>query len=151
MSFWNCYDWRVNGMCQASTSRLSWRSPIPNLELSQEHVLQAHMFFTCSPWSPNLLHILPSGMAGFHNLWSPGMCVCVPPNVPRHLLWQVCPWLTRYHHHRLCPLLIFYALSIIKNVKNRFFCSQYSVQGISWNIDVTSFCSQYYEIYKYRC
>ena len=75
---------------------------------------------------------------------------CLAPNVPRHLLWQVCPWLTRYHRHRLCPLLIFYALSVMKNMKNRFFCSQYSVQWISWNIDVTSFCSQYYEIYKYR-
>ena len=104
-----------------------------------------------SRFSPNLLHVLPSGMAGFHSLWSPGMCICLPPNVPRHLLWQVCPWLTRYHHHRLCPLLMFYAPSIKKYMTNRFFCSQYSVQRISWNIDVTSFCSQYYEIYKYRC
>ena len=83
---------------------------------------------TLLEWS-NLLHVLPSGMEGFHNLWSPGMCVCLLPNVPRHLIWHVCPWLTRYHHHRLF-FLIFYALSIIKSM---------------------SFCSQYYEIYKYRC
>ena len=111
----------------------------------------AYVFSMFSMFSPNLLQVLPSGMAGFHSFWSPGMCICLPPNVPRHLLWQVCPWLTRYHHHRLCPLLMFYAPIIIKNMKNRFFCSQYSVQRISWNIDVTSFCSQYYEIYKYRC
>ena len=26
----------------------------------------------CFTWSPNLLHVLPFGVAGFHNLWSPG-------------------------------------------------------------------------------
>ena len=89
----------------------------------------AFVFSMFSMFCPNLLHVLPSGMEGFHNLWSPGMCVCLLPNVPRHLIWHVCPWLTRYHHHRLF-FLIFYALSIIKSM---------------------SFCSQYYEIYKYRC
>ena len=28
--------------------------------------------FPCSPFSPNLLHVLPSGMTGLHNLWRPG-------------------------------------------------------------------------------
>ena len=27
--------------------------------------------FPCYPYSPNILHVLPSRMAGFHNLWSP--------------------------------------------------------------------------------
>ena len=35
--------------------------------------------FPCSPFSPNLLHVLPSGMTGLHNLWKPGhstICHC---------------------------------------------------------------------------
>ena len=148
MRFLNCYDWIVNGMCQASTSRLNWRSPI--LSSARSMFSKRVCLFRVLHVLSKLTHVLPSGMAGFHNFWSPRMCVCLAPNFPRHLLWQVCPWLTRYHRHRLCPLLIFYALSVMKNMKNRFFCSQYSVQWISWNIDVTSFCSQYYEIYKYR-
>ena len=46
--------------------------------------------FPCSPFSPNLLHVLPSGMTGLHNLWIPGhstICHCYCYDLPSIKMW----------------------------------------------------------------
>ena len=46
--------------------------------------------FPCSPFSPNLLHVLPSGMTGLHKLWRPGhstICHCHCYDLPSIRMW----------------------------------------------------------------
>ena len=46
--------------------------------------------FPCSPFSPNLLHVLPSGMTGLHNLRRPGhstICHFVCYDLPSIKMW----------------------------------------------------------------
>ena len=49
----------------------------------------------CSPCSLNLLHVLPSVMAGWNNLWSPDTILCWLSKNHNICVWRTWSWVTQ--------------------------------------------------------